>query len=146
MDEKIPATEIAKRSWSEGIWMYLFQDSELQQGKKHVLVVLAPDRNEPAFESMAKEFKAVEKELDEVHNIRVFFEDHPGGLLHEKFALAPQAFHWYLIDIHGNDVAESDKVISVSEVIQRLKGDRIHSDRIHSDRTISPRVDVTQGH
>lgn len=123
MDDKIPVTEIAKRSWSEGIWMYLFQDSELQQGKKHVLVVLAPDRNEPAFEAMTREFMAVEKELDEVHNLRVFFEDHPGGLLHEKFGLPAQAFHWYLIDIHGHDLAESDKVISVGEVIRRLRAD-----------------------
>ncbi len=119
--EKIPAKEIAKRSWSEGIWMYLFQDSELQQGKKHVLVVLAPDRTHPAFEAMNKTFKDVEKELDEIHNVRVFFEDHPGGYLHEKFDVSAQQFQWYLIDIHGHLVEHSDRAISVLDVLNRLK-------------------------
>ncbi len=121
MHEKIPATEIAKRSWSEGVWMYLYNDSELQQGKKHVLVVLAPDRNDPPFEAMAHEFGAVEDELDEIHNLKVFFEDHPGGLLHEKFNIPAQAFHWYLIDIHGTEIADSDKAVSVSEIMMKLK-------------------------
>lgn len=128
MDDKIPATEIVKRTWSEGIWNFLFQDSELQQGKKAVLVVLATDRNVPEFAAMTREFKAVEKELDEIHNIKIFFEDHPGGLLHEKFAVPAQDFRWFLVDIHGNEVGESDKPISVTEVMLRLKGDRSFQD------------------
>lgn len=121
-NEKVPASQIAKRSWSEGIWMYLFHDSELQKGKKHVLVVLAPDRTHPAFEAMERTFSDVEQELDEIHNVRVFFEDHPGGFLHEKFDLSAQEFQWYLIDIHGNLVDQSDRAISVLDVLSRLKG------------------------
>lgn len=101
--------------------MYLFQDSELQQGKKHVLVVLAPDRTHSAFEAMNKTFMDVEKELDEIHNVRVFFEDHPGGYLHEKFDVSAQQFQWYLIDIHGHLVEHSDRPISVLDVLNRLK-------------------------
>lgn len=120
--EKVPATQIAKRSWSEGIWMYLFNDAKLQKGKKHVLAVLAPDRTHPAFEAMQATFLDVEKELDEVHNIRVFFEDHAGGHLHEEFDLSSQEFQWFLIDIHGNLVDQSDRAISVLDVLNRLKG------------------------
>jgi hypothetical protein len=119
--EKIPAKEIAKRSWSEGIWMYLFHDSTLQQGKKHVLVVLAPDRTHPGFEAMNETFTEVEKELDEIHNVRVFFEDHPGGYLHEKFDVSAQQFQWYLIDIHGNLIEHSDRPISVLDILNRVR-------------------------
>jgi len=134
-EEKLPATEIAKRSWSEGIWNYLFHDSDLQKGKNAVLVVLAQDRNDPAFEAMSSEFSAVEKELDEVHNLKVFFEDHPGGLLHEKFPIPPESFHWYLIDIHGNEVGESEQPITVAEVMQRLQGGRsTPTDRLDDTR------------
>ena len=121
MDEKVPVAEIAKRSLSEGIWMYLFQDSALQRGKKHVLVVLAPDRTDPNFDVMSKAFKAVEKELDEIHHLRIFFEDHPGGYLHEKFDLTAQQFAWYLIDIHGNCIGGSSEAISVADVLAQLK-------------------------
>ncbi|MBC7658120.1 MAG: hypothetical protein H7249_00275 [Chitinophagaceae bacterium] len=121
MDEKVPAAEIAKRSWSEGIWMYLFQDSALQRGKKSVLTVLAPDRTNPSFDTMSKAFKAVEEELDKVHDLRVFFEDHPGGFLHEKFGLPAQKFAWYLIDIHGDRIAESSEPITVADVLGKLK-------------------------
>ncbi len=119
--EKVPATEIVKRTWSEGIWMYLFHDSELQRGKKSVLVVLAPERTHPAYQAMEESFSEVEKELDEVHNVKVFFEDHPGGFLHEKFDLGAQHFQWYLIDIHGKLVDRSDRAVSVLHVLNALR-------------------------
>lgn len=128
--EKVPAAEIAKRSWSEGIWMYLFQDSDLQRGKKHVLVVLAPDRTDPGFEGMQQNFVNVEKELNETHDLRVFFEDHPGGFLHEKFDVPAQDFRWYLIDIHGNLLAHSDRVVSVREVLNFLDKKPAAADRL----------------
>ncbi len=120
--EKVPATEIAKRAWSEGIWMYLFHDSSLERGKKHVLVVLAPDRTHPEFKAMFDNFSAVEKELDESYDLKVFFEDHPAGYLHEKFETPPQEFRWYLIDIHGDRIAQDQSAVSVSGVLDQLKG------------------------
>ena len=131
MDEKVRATEIAKRSWSEGIWMYLFHDSALQRGKKHVLVVLAPDRTNPGFDVMSKAFRAVEEELDEIHHLRVFFEDHPGGFLHEKFNVPAQQFIWYLVDIHGDEIARSDQPASVSDIVGQLE---------NADGTPQPRL------
>ncbi len=123
--EKIPASEIAKRSWSEGIWMYLFHDSDLDRGKKHVLVVLAHDRTHPTFEAMQSAFSDVEHELDELHNLKIYFEDHPGGYLHEKFDIPPQEFQWFLIDIHGNVLEHSSRLISVLDVLNRLKGPKL---------------------
>ncbi len=126
--EKIPATEIAKRSWSEGMWMYLFHDSELQRGKKNVLVVLAPDRTHPVYQAMHESFTEVEKELDEIHNVRIFFEDHPGSFLHEKFNLGAQDFQWFLIDIRGNLLEHSDRNISVLSILNRLKASALNSE------------------
>lgn len=125
--EKVPATQIAKRSWSEGIWMYLFHDSELQKGKKNVLVVLATDRTVPAFQAMQETFTDVEAELDEIHNLKIFFEDHPGGYLHEKFDVPAQQFQWFLVDIHGNLIEHSDRPISVLDVLNRIKAKSTNS-------------------
>ncbi|RYZ81513.1 MAG: hypothetical protein EOP04_23840, partial [Proteobacteria bacterium] len=81
MSIRVSPTRIFVRSLSEG--MYVFGDPELQRGKNHSLVALAPDRAHPYFEDVVATFQPIEDELNKLHHVKLFLEDHPGGYLHE---------------------------------------------------------------
>lgn len=120
MSMRVSPSKIFVRSLSEG--MYVFHDPELQRGRNHALVALGPDRTHPCFERFVDTFETIEKELEDLHHVRLFLEDHPGGYLHEKFDCEPQEFHCYLIDREGNLLLDSKEPFSEQEVMQGLFG------------------------
>ena len=128
MSIRVSSSRIFVRSLSEG--MYVFKDPELQRGKNHSLIAVAPDRAHPFFEQFVDTFEGIEKELMDLHHVKLFLEDHPGGYLHEKFECQPQEFHCYLINREGNLLLERDVPFSEQDVMQGLFGVSANS-RIH---------------
>lgn len=120
MSIRVSNSKIFVRSLSEG--MYVFKDPELQRGKNHSLIAVAPDRAHPYFEQFVDTFEGIEKELMDLHHVKLFLEDHPGGYLHEKFECKPQEFHCYLIHREGNLILERDVPFSEQDVMQGLFG------------------------
>ncbi len=106
------------RSFSEG--MYVFHDPDLLRGKKHVLIVLAPDRSHPAYEEALLVYEEALDQL-EASDIAVRFEDHPGGLLHSKYECEPDAFRTYFFDKEG-DLLATDTVVIPTDHIYALLG------------------------
>lgn len=81
---------------------------------------MAPDRAHPYFEDVVATFQPIEDELNRIHHLKLFLEDHPGGYLHEKFGCEAQEFHCYLIDREGNVLLDSMEPLSEQQVMSGL--------------------------
>ena len=116
----ITNSDLLIRSLSEGLWV--FRDPDLQQGTKHVLVVMAPDRANEYYRESQIAFGPIEEELDTVYDIKLYFEDTPDGYLHEKFSCAPDEFKAVVLDKNGDVRLFSNESISRDELMESLLG------------------------
>ena len=106
------------RSLSEGL--YVFHDPELLRGKKNVLIILAQDRANPQYQEALALYETLGDELKS-HDVAVRFEDHPGGLLHEKFQCGTEAFRCFFINKAGDLLACGDQVIDPPQLYELLR-------------------------
>ncbi|MBC7659338.1 MAG: hypothetical protein H7249_06490 [Chitinophagaceae bacterium] len=86
------------RSLSEG--MYVFHDPALLRGKKNVLIILGHDRSHPLYQEAKELYEAIADDLAP-YDVELRFEDHTGGLLHEKFECDQDAFRCFFINKQG---------------------------------------------
>ncbi|HYX36276.1 MAG TPA: hypothetical protein VE954_24495 [Oligoflexus sp.] len=88
------------------------------EGKKNVLVALAPDRTHPAMMEASRLYENWDDK-----DWAFVKEDYPEGALHERFQCPPQEFRLYLVNRDGEVRGESWVALPLPEIYNRIKQD-----------------------